>query len=93
LNLIATAAFGAAVGGVAGLCARREKIRNGTMVALTAMLSAMSDLWMAWVFDATARFWIAGSVLLLHLALLPSTFRQMTTKFASPAACARVGLG
>ncbi len=70
LNLLATAGLGGAIGGVAGMCARFGKVRNGAIVPFFSLIGATAALWAAWVFDAKARFGAADMPLLLNPILL-----------------------
>ena len=71
LNALATAALGGAIGGVAGICARFGKVRNGAIIPFFSLIGATLALWVAWVFDAKARFGIAEMPLLLNPMLPP----------------------
>lgn len=76
LSLLATAAFGAAIGGVAGQCARLGKIRNGAIIPFFSVVGAMLGLWTAWVFDAKARFGVTEFPLLINPAWLLSYVKE-----------------
>ncbi len=65
LSAIATCALGGAIGGIAGMCARLGKTRNGAVIPFFSVMGAGVALWMSWVFDAKARFGMDEGPLLL----------------------------
>jgi hypothetical protein len=76
LSLLATLGFGAAIGGIAGIGARVGKIRNSAVIPFFSVIGAVLGLWMAWVFDAKARFGISEFPLLINPAMLLGYLKQ-----------------
>ena len=56
VSFLLTAGFGALVGLVVGICAKLGKVRNPLVAGIIGVFCAILGLYVAWAFDALARF-------------------------------------